>query len=73
MNNLIENDTIKEVAIEENILENLKEASRLSIKIMAENALKGPNMATRKSLEEAVKFEEKLKTNDKNRGDIEYE
>lgn len=69
MNDLLENNIAKASEIELNILETLKEASGISMKDMAENALKGPNMATKKSVEFLIREE----TKDNDRGGVEYE
>ena len=69
MNNLLENSIIEDEEIKADILEILKEASGISMKAMAENALKGPSMATKRSID-SVKREE---TKDNDRGNVEYE
>ena len=69
MNNLLENNILEESEINIETLEILKEVNGISMQFMVENALKGPNMATRKS----VDFVDKEETKDNNRGDVEYE
>lgn len=59
MNNICENK------IQEEIIDLLEENCSITMKIMAENALTGLNMATKKSVEEVIKEEEKYK-NDEN-------
>ena len=51
--------------IEEKLLENPQEAGNIGIKNMAKYALKGPNMATKRTVEEVLKTE--------TRRDVEYD
>lgn len=56
MNQTYEENILKEV-LEEDILDSLKDVNGISIKSMAEHALKGTNMASKKTLETFLKEE----------------
>lgn len=59
MNSICENE------IQEEIIDLLEENCSITMKVMAENALMGLNMATKKSVEEVIK-EEKYKSDENN-------